>query len=134
MAIFVACLMGVVFILFSHSMAKIYTSDLVVAAMAGTVLKIMALSQPGQSTQLSLAGALRGAGDTIFPLYASFVGIWVFRVVVAYIFVNIFNWGLIGAWMALLLDQYTRSAIVYLRFKSGKWKYARVKTKEVHAN
>jgi putative MATE family efflux protein len=134
MAIFVACLMGVVFILFSHSMAKIYTSDLVVAAMAGTVLKIMALSQPGQSTQLSLAGALRGAGDTIFPLYASFVGIWIFRVVVAYIFVNIFNWGLNGAWMALLLDQYTRSAIVYLRFKSGKWKYVREKTKEVHVN
>jgi putative MATE family efflux protein len=127
MAILIACVMGLMFILFSYPMARLYTSDIAVAAMAGTVLKILALAQPGQSTQLSLAGALRGAGDTVYPLYASFVGIWIFRVVVAYIFVNIFNWGLVGAWVALVLDQYTRSAIVYLRFRSGKWKYARAK-------
>ena len=115
-------------------MARIYTKDLAVAAMAGTVLKIMALSQPGQSTQMSLAGALRGAGDTVYPLYASFVGIWVFRVAVAYIFVNVFHLGLVGAWMALVLDQYTRATIVYLRFRSGKWKYIRDKGKGVQVS
>ena len=134
MAIVVACIMGFIFILFSYPMARIYTKDLAVAAMAGTVLKIMALSQPGQSTQMSLAGALRGAGDTVYPLYASFVGIWVFRVAVAYIFVNVFHLGLVGAWMALVLDQYTRSAIVYFRFHSGKWKYVRDKTKNVQVS
>lgn len=126
-AICVACFMGLMFILFSHPLARLYTSDLTVAAMAGTVLKILALAQPGQSTQLSLAGALRGAGDTMYPLYASGFGIWVFRVVVAYIFVNIFHWGLIGAWVALVLDQYSRSAIVYLRYRSGKWKYIKAR-------
>lgn len=125
MAIFVACMMGLVFILFSHPLARLYTNDLAVAAMAGTVLKIVAFAQPGQSTQLSLAGALRGAGDTMYPLYASIFGIWIFRVVVAYFFVHVFHWGLIGAWIALVLDQYTRSAVVYFRFRSGKWKYVK---------
>lgn len=120
----VACFIGFMFILFSHYITRIYTSDFTVAAMAGTVLKIMALAQPGQSTQLILAGALRGAGDTIYPLIASFSGIWIFRVIVAYVFVYIFHWGLIGAWVAMVLDQYTRSAIIYLRFISGKWKTA----------
>lgn len=124
-AMVVACFVGVVFLIFSYPMARIYTSDLIVAGMAGTVLKIVALAQPGMSTQLSIAGALRGAGDTMFPLYASAIGIWVFRVIFAYIFVNIFQWGLIGAWVALVLDQYTRSAIVYFRYRSGKWKYIR---------
>jgi len=41
------------------SLACLYTEDLKVAAMASIVLKIMALAQPGQSTQLSLAGVLR---------------------------------------------------------------------------
>jgi Na+-driven multidrug efflux pump len=36
--------------------------------------------------------------------------------------VNIFSWGLIGAWVALALDQYTRSVVIILRFHSGKWK------------
>lgn len=131
MAIAVACFMGLMFILFSYPLACLYTEDLKVAAMASIVLKIMALAQPGQSTQLSLAGVLRGAGDTMFPLYSSIAGIWSFRVVVAYIFVSVFRWGLIGAWVALVLDQYTRAAIVYFRYASGKWKYVKARNQEV---
>ncbi|WP_136479543.1 MATE family efflux transporter [Acetivibrio thermocellus] len=131
MAIAVACFMGLMFILFSYPLACLYTEDLKVAAMASIVLKIMALAQPGQSTQLSLAGVLRGAGDTMFPLYSSIAGIWGFRVVVAYIFVSVFHWGLIGAWVALVLDQYTRAAIVYFRYALGKWKYVKARNQEV---
>lgn len=130
MAVLVACTMGGVFILFSYQLASLYTEDLAVATSAAIILKIMALSQPGQSTQLSVAGVLRGAGDTMYPLYASIFGIWIFRVVVAYVFVSIFHWGLIGAWAALVLDQYTRAAVVYFRYRSGKWKYAKCRAVE----
>lgn len=129
-AVGVASFVGLNYILFSHSLARLYTSDLEVAVMAGVVLKILAIALPAQSTQLSLAGALRGAGDTTYPLYASAIGIWGFRVVMAYLFVNVFNWGLIGAWVALVLDQYTRSTVIYLRFRSKKWKYARARIGE----
>lgn len=125
MAIITACFMGIMFLLFSYPLARLYTQDLAVAAMASVVLKIMAFAQPGQSTQLSIAGALRGAGDTMYPLYASIFGIWIFRVIVAYFFVNLFHWGLTGAWVALLLDQYTRASIVFSRYRSGKWKSMR---------
>jgi putative MATE family efflux protein len=131
MAVGVACFVGSVFILFSHPIAHLYTQDPVVAAMAGTVLKILALSLPGQSTQLSVSGALRGAGDAMYPLYASIAGIWGFRVIVAYIFVNIFNWGLIGAWTALVIDQYVRASVVYLRFRTGKWKHTKARATEI---
>ena len=87
-----------------------------------SVLKILALAQPGQSSQLTLAGALRGAGDTMYPLYASALGIWGFRVGVTYIFVHLCEWGLTGAWIALVMDQYIRSLVIHLRFYSGCWK------------
>jgi len=128
MAVLVACIMGAVFILFSYQLACLYTDDATVAAAASIILKIMALAQPGQSTQLSVAGVLRGAGDTLYPLYASIFGIWIFRVFVAYVFVSVFHWGLIGAWVALVFDQYTRAAVVYFRYRSGKWKYAKICT------
>lgn len=132
MSIVVACIMGMVFILFSHPIARLYApQEPEVAIMAGTVLKILAFAQPGQSTQLSLAGVLRGAGDTMYPLYASIFGIWIFRVIVAYIFVHVFHWGLIGAWVALLLDQYARATIVFLRHRSGKWKNVKISTNNV---
>lgn len=131
MAITVACAVGALLILFSHPVARLYTRDIAVASMAGTVLKILALAQPAQSTQLSLAGALRGAGDTMYPLYASIFGIWIFRVVVAYIFVNVFHWGLIGAWAAFVLDQYTRATIVFLRYRTGKWKHMKSRSEAI---
>lgn len=127
MAVTVAGFAGLIFILFSHFFARLYTSDLTVAAMAGTILKIFALSLPGQSTQLTLAGALRGAGDTVYPLIACASGIWTFRVFGSYLFVHVFRWGLVGAWVAFVLDQYTRSTVIFLRFRSGEWKYARVR-------
>lgn len=128
MAIIVACAVGVLFLLFSHPLARLYNKETAVVALAGLVLKILALAQPGQSTQLTLAGALRGAGDTMYPLYASIFGIWIFRVFVAYVFVSIFNWGLVGAWVALVLDQYTRAGVVYLRYRSGKWMDRKVRS------
>ena len=127
MAIFIACAVGVLFLLFSHPFARLYNKEVEVVALAGLVLKILALAQPGQSTQLTLAGALRGAGDTMYPLYASIFGIWIFRVFIAYVFVSIFKWGLVGAWIALVLDQYTRAGVVYLRYRSGKWTDKRVR-------
>lgn len=126
-AIFTASFVGLNFILFSNSLALLYTSNVVVAGMAGTVLKILALAQPGQSAQLTLAGALRGAGDTMYPLYASVVGIWFFRVGATFLFVNVLGWGLNGAWIALVMDQYIRSIIINLRFYSGRWKYAKAR-------
>ncbi len=131
MAIGVACFVGLMFLVFSHPMARLYTNNENVAGMAGTVLKIVALAQLGMPTQLTISGALRGAGDTVYPLYASAFGIWVFRVVMAYIFVHVLGWGLIGAWIALVLDQYTRAAIVYARYKTGKWKYMKSRTSEL---
>ncbi|HPT78622.1 MAG TPA: MATE family efflux transporter [Candidatus Atribacteria bacterium] len=130
-AIGVACFVGLIFLVFSHPMARLYTNNENVARMAGTVLKIVALAQLGMPTQLTISGALRGAGDTVYPLYASAFGIWVFRVIVAHIFVHTFGWGLIGAWIALVLDQYTRAAIVFARYKTGKWKYMKSRTSEI---
>ena len=134
MALAVACFVGTMFLLFSHPMARIYTDDRNVAHMAGTVLKIIALAQLGMPTTQSLAGALRGAGDTIYPLYASLFGIWIFRVFVAHVFVNVFGWGLIGAWVAFVLDQYTRASIVFFRYRSGKWKHMKSRSGVTRSN
>ena len=96
-------------------------------AIPATVLKIIAFGMPGIATQLPIASALRGAGDSRFPLYASAIGIWVFRVLVAPLFVYTFGWGLNGAWYTIALDQTTRAVVVYLRFRTNKWMHIKSK-------
>ena len=89
--------------------------------MAAVALKWIAVGLPGICTQIPVAAALRGAGDARFPLIASATGIWVFRVLVAPLFVYTFGWGLTGAWVSIALDQTTRATVVYGRFLTGKW-------------
>ena len=102
-----------------------YTYNLSDIVTYAQTLKIMQTYLPEDGnilfTQIPLAAALRGAGDTVFPLIASAAGIWTFRVFVAPVFVNVLGWGLVGAWLSIVLDQGTRAAVNYWRFSTGKW-------------
>lgn len=122
----VAAVMGVLFFFGGGFLASLYTDDPLVIANAAGALKIIAIVQTLQSTQFILAGALRGAGDTRWPLISTIVGIVVIRTSLATLFVKSFNWGLKGAWFANAIDQSARSAFIYFRYKSGLWKTTKV--------
>ena len=118
--------LGALFFLGAPWIVRVYTSDAGVIAFGAMALRIAAIAQPAQVNQFILAGGLRGAGDTTWPLYAAFAGVWGFRVTLCLWFVNVLHWGLTGAWAAMLIDQLTRSFVIYLRWKSGRWKTAKV--------
>lgn len=113
---------GILFIVFAPYIMMPYTNDAEIIAQGAIALRVIGFVQVSQSTAFILAGALRGAGDTKFPLYATFVGIWVFRVVLCLLLVNVLHWGILGAWIAIAADQLIRSFMIVYRYKSGKWK------------
>ncbi|MGC8970705.1 MAG: MATE family efflux transporter [bacterium] len=111
---------------FGRYLVMLYTDNKTIIEQAKICLRIIAAIQPAQSTQFILAGALRGAGDTRFPLYSTMIGIWGMRVALSYLFVLVFNWGLTGAWLAIAFDQVMRAIVIYSRFNSGKWRWMKV--------
>lgn len=119
---------GVAFLLFfaGDKVALLYTDDASVIASASIILKLIALVQPLQSIQFVLAGALRGAGDTKWPLYSTIVGVWFFRLGLAVILVQYMHMGLLGAWIAMMVDQAARSLVIQWRFNTNKWKHIHV--------
>ena len=76
---------------------------------------------PGQISQVIYNGALRGAGDTRYVALTSAISIGAFRPLTAYIFCYPLGFGLFGAWISLLIDQYMRLGFSMYRFLSGKW-------------
>ncbi|MBR5302965.1 MAG: MATE family efflux transporter [Clostridia bacterium] len=116
-----AALIAALFVAGSQLIAALYTTDPEVIRLSGGVLRLIALGMPGICTQLPIAAGLRGARDTKFPLMASMAGIWIFRVMLAPVFIYTLGWGLTGAWLTIVLDQTTRALVVYARFKSGRW-------------
>lgn len=123
----VSGLMAIIFFFFGGLIASLYTNNSEVVVEAGRVLKLVAFIQPFQSSQLIVSGGLRGAGDTVWALVASFVGILVVRVILAYYFVLSVGMGLIGAWLAVLIDQFIRWIMITLRFRTEKWKYITIR-------
>lgn len=120
---FMSFIMGIIFFFFGGLIAGLYIKNQEVIKQAGTILKLVAFIQPFQCTQLVLAGGLRGAGDTIWTLISTFVGILLIRVALAFYFVKVLGLGLTGAWSAIFIDQFLRWIMISLRFRTGKWKY-----------
>ncbi len=123
----IAAGMGIVFFLFGSFIAGLYTDNQEVVVQAGKVLKLVAFIQPFQCSQLIIAGGLRGAGDTVWTLISTFLGILVIRLIFAYIFVIKMGMGLQGAWLSVLVDQGIRWAFISIRFRTNKWKYITIR-------
>ena len=74
----------------------------------------------------TLPNALRAGGDAKFTMIVSTISMWAFRVVLSYIFVLVFNMGLLGIWLGMFIDWIFRSICFIIRFHSGKWLYRKV--------
>lgn len=105
-----------------------------IAALTVPLLKIVAIAMPMFAIGTILTGALRGAGDTRWPLLFTFVGFLLVRIPLAYllawdqvpipgtaIILPGFGWGVIGAWLAMLSDVTLRGILITWRFLHGGW-------------
>ena len=113
--------------MFGPQLVGLYTKDPDIIRQSSNALKIIAVVQPFQSSQLILSGELRGAGDTFWPFVSTFIGVIGIRVVLAYIFVNKLGLGPSGAWMAVFVDLFIRWVLICSRYRAGKWKYIKLK-------
>lgn len=123
----ISTVMALIFFFFGGAIMSLYTPDQRIIENGAAALRIVALVQPFQSSQLILAGALRGAGDTLWPLIATIIGVVIIRISLALVFVNVLNMGLEGAWLAILFDQLIRWMFVYGRFRTNKWKEIKIR-------
>jgi putative MATE family efflux protein len=93
-----------------------------------TVLFIYVLgaAQPLMAIEYTLGGALRGAGDTRFPLFAILTGLFVFRLGGAALVTQIGHGGVLAVWCCLLADYAVKAGLLVWRFASGRWQHVRI--------
>jgi putative MATE family efflux protein len=110
-----------------------------VATVTIRLLQMVSISMPSLALMIILNGALRGAGDTRWPLLFTFVGLICIRIPLAYwlakeqveiplLAISFDGWGLgiIGAWYAMIVDVVVRSLMITARFWHGGWQNIRV--------
>lgn len=74
-----------------------------------------------QISQMVYGGCLRSGGDVRYTLFVGFTAVGVVRTLVTQIMVQLLHLGLIGIWIGVLADQFTRFSLIFLRFKQEKW-------------
>lgn len=73
------------------------------------------------SPSFIMPSALRAAGDSNFTSIASLLSMWLLRVILGYILGITFGYGIIGVWVAMIIEWGMRGLIFGWRFKGKKW-------------
>ena len=107
-------------------LASWFIDDANVIALTVDFIWILGLAQPLMAIEFVMGGALRGAGDTRFPVIAIFTGLFVFRVLPATIIVYYFDGSIQWVWSVLLLDYLVKGLLLTERFRRGYWQTIQV--------
>lgn len=113
--------MGLCFFFFPEFFLNLLIGDPEVVEAAIPGLRIAGLFDPVIATSFIFIGALRGAGDTRFPLYVRMLTSVGFRVSMGFLFIEILHLGLIGGRLAMGCDALVMAILVAWRFRNGKW-------------
>jgi len=125
MAVVMMSVLGMIVIFFSREIAQLFIADAGVIALTITFIYALGAAQPLMALDWTLTGALRGAGDSQFPLFASVAGFYGLRLALTVIIVHYH--GPVGwIWWSLLADYAVRSSLKWMRFNSGRWAEVKV--------
>jgi putative MATE family efflux protein len=127
-------LLAGVLVLAARPIATAFGTDHV--ALTVEFIRVFGLATAGFSISRTMRGSLRGAGDTRWPLYGTFVGSYLVRLPIAALAlpaaftvtvagVSIapgFGLGYPAIYLALLGDFYTKATVNAGRFYSGRWR------------
>lgn len=112
---------GLSFLLFPKYILRFFTPEAAVVSTASVALRIAALEQPAVAAAETLAGSLRGAGDTRTPMWVTALSAWGIRVPLIFLAVRVLGLGLPWVWGITVLDWSFRAALLSWHFNKGRW-------------
>ena len=121
LGIAVSLVMVLLLVLLNEEIIGLYNSNAEVISIGSAILILLAATQPFQADQFVVSGGLRGCGDTKYTAAVILVTTLGVRTLLCMLMVNVFDFGLWGAWIALVADQLLRTFLMAIRYHSGKW-------------
>ncbi|MFA5861286.1 MAG: MATE family efflux transporter [Candidatus Thermoplasmatota archaeon] len=106
----------------AEPMARLFTSDPEALRLSIIWIHVLVIAMPAIAFHFTAAGALRGAGDTRWPLLVSFAGLWLIRLPVAWYVGVVLDKGMYGVWAGYVIEYYLRAGVTTWRYARGSWK------------
>ncbi|MFP9227173.1 MATE family efflux transporter [Streptococcus equi subsp. zooepidemicus] len=109
--------MGLITYLLGPNLLPLFTADAKAQQAGMVVLVFSLLGVPATAGTLVYTAAWQGIGQAKLPFYATTIGMWLVRITLGYFIGVTLNYGLIGVWLATVLDNVTRWLILAVAFK-----------------
>ena len=125
---------GAVLFFSADAMMGLFTSDEQVIALGGTVLRMVALSEPLYGVAVVLEGIFQGVGDTVSAFVFNILGMWGVRVLGTWVLVRRMGLGLTAAWGAMIAHNILLCFLLVVHYREGLWNplLPRRKTNSLH--
>lgn len=121
--------MALLFVLFPEQLLSIFKGSgeqkedfALMIAYGRRILILVALYSIFDAMNIIFSGALKGAGDTRFTMWAAIIVAWVFFVPPVYVIIEILQKGVLMAWGWATLYIILIGSVFCWRFRRGKWK------------
>ncbi|ENH7113531.1 MATE family efflux transporter [Vibrio fluvialis] len=107
--------------LLRDSILPLFTHQPEILYLTGTLVMGSIILEAGRVFNLVFISALKGAGDVRFPVQIGILCMWGVGVCFSYLLGIHWGFGVIGAWMAIALDEWVRGIIMLVRWRSSSW-------------
>jgi MATE family multidrug resistance protein len=122
----IMCSMGGIFVVLRYQVAELFNRDPQVIALAADLFLFAAVFQTMDALGTVSSGAIRGAGDTRWPMVVSLLMAWLFFVPSIFILGKVLGYGIYGAWTGATIYICILGLLMFYRFKGGKWKSMKI--------
>lgn len=115
--------MGVVLYLFAYPATALFLPDAPrEAEMGAQFVRILAVSFGFTGVQQVLAGAFRGAGDTLAAMMLAIVSLWVLRFPLAFVLSTRTSLAYTGIWWSFPISEIVAATTAAIWFRTGRWR------------
>ena len=112
--------------IFCNSLMRIFTDDIDAIRLAKTVVLIDIGVELFRAFNQVSDNTLNANGDVKIIFIVSTISCWLFSVLCSYLLGIRMEMGLIGVWIAFLMDEIFKTVIYFFRWNSKKWRYTKI--------
>jgi putative MATE family efflux protein len=110
----------IVVIIFRRALMGLFTTDAAVIEIGSEYLVIVASAYLLFSTMFVVGGVMRGAGDTLIPMFITLLSLWLIRIPFTWVLSH--HIGLTGIWWAVPISWGIGLGLSYIYYLKGNWR------------
>ena len=107
--------------LLAPPLVGIFSDSADVMALAVTVLRMVALSEPFYGFSIIVEGMMFGVGNTKQPFVFNILGMWVVRILSTFICTQLLGFGLVSAWACMIAHNLLLFCLFFWCYVTKKW-------------